>query len=79
MTNKLHISQIEHKTAQTLAHSNMVDDSYHNDIKRTAQFILDNPCAGNSWTYVTQYSSGNCVWELFGKRVIVDCKTGKVS
>ena len=79
MKNKLHISQVTHKTAQILAHIDMVDDRYHNNIKNTAKAILDNPCAGNSWSYVAQYASGNCIWEFLGKSVIVNSETGQVS
>jgi len=75
---KIRINQVEHKTAQVLAHCDFVEEWYHDNIKQAAQVILDHPMLGNSWTYVTQYSSGNSVWRLGDKTILVDPMTKKV-
>ena len=75
----LHISQIEHKTIEVLANADMIQDWYHDNIKKTARILLDNPVAGNSWEYVTQYSNGSCLYKLFEHTIIVNPKTGKLS
>jgi len=58
--NTKHISEITHKTAGRIAGQTLVDDTYHNNIKNAANYLVVGGM--DDYVYQTQFTRGTTVW-----------------
>ena len=66
----LHINQLPNKLAETIARHELLDDAYHNVIKKAAQELVESD--RGQYRYLTQVGAGKTFWESpKGERIIL--------